>query len=123
MDQSGGVEASASVETIEDPPTKPFGMARRTIGICFLLGVVVLWTASNFLASVRVVGQERSYDVVSVHLSLLYIKTNCRNRRQSLPTIPIQNPSSLLMSTLQFLCFRLFLISHEGSTGSGERGA
>ena len=123
MDQSGGVEASASVETIEDSPTEPVGMARRTIGICFLLAVVVLWTASNFLASVRVVVQERAYDFVSVHLSLLSIKTNCRNRRQSLPTIPIQNPSSLLMSTLRFLCFRLFLILHEGSTGSGERGA
>jgi len=43
MDQSGGVGASAS--------TEPVGIARRTIGICLLLVVVVLWTASNFLAS------------------------------------------------------------------------
>lgn len=28
------------------------GFARRTVGICLLLVVVVLWTASNFLASV-----------------------------------------------------------------------
>lgn len=28
------------------------GLARRTLGICLLLVVVVLWTASNFLASV-----------------------------------------------------------------------
>lgn len=30
------------------------GVARRTLGICLLLLVVVLWTASNFLGSVRV---------------------------------------------------------------------
>lgn len=28
------------------------GLARRTLGICLLLVVVVLWTTSNFLASV-----------------------------------------------------------------------
>lgn len=28
------------------------GAARRTLGICLLLVVVFLWTASNFLASV-----------------------------------------------------------------------
>ena len=29
------------------------GLGRRTVGICLLLIVVILWTASNFLASVR----------------------------------------------------------------------
>lgn len=29
------------------------GVGRRTLGICLLMIVVVLWTASSFLASVR----------------------------------------------------------------------
>lgn len=42
-----------------DDPRRPSssilgGVARRTLGICLLLIVVVLWTASNFLASVSV---------------------------------------------------------------------
>ncbi|KAN0080484.1 hypothetical protein V8E54_003688 [Elaphomyces granulatus] len=46
MDQSGGAGASAS-----NPPPERTSIARHTIGTCLLLVVVVLWTASNFLAS------------------------------------------------------------------------
>lgn len=36
--------------------------ARRTLGICLLLVVVTLWTASNFLASVSAEQLHYSYD-------------------------------------------------------------
>lgn len=35
------------------PSATIVGVARRTMGIALLLLVVVLWTASNFLGSVR----------------------------------------------------------------------
>lgn len=43
------------MDTALDAPgsRKVGGLARRTLGISLLLGVVVLWTASNFLASVH----------------------------------------------------------------------
>jgi hypothetical protein len=39
--------------TIDAPAPKVLGVARRTFGMALLLLVVVLWTASNFLGSVR----------------------------------------------------------------------
>lgn len=40
--------------TVTDAPgPKVLGVARRTFGMALLLLVVVLWTASNFLGSVR----------------------------------------------------------------------
>jgi hypothetical protein len=48
------------------------GAARRSLGICLLLLVVVLWTASNFLASVCACQEETSEMIVfdAVHLGL-----------------------------------------------------
>lgn len=44
----------ATMATPTDAPSpKVFGIARRTLGIALLLVVVFLWTASNFLGSVR----------------------------------------------------------------------
>ena len=42
-------------QTTESPARRSFGpnIARHTLGIIFLLITVLLWTASNFLASVR----------------------------------------------------------------------
>jgi hypothetical protein len=51
---------AAAAAAASKPPTSrnvsvlAFGVARHTLGMCLLLVVVVLWTGSNFLASVRI---------------------------------------------------------------------
>lgn len=59
------------------------GAARRSLGICLLLLVVVLWTASNFLASVCA-SREETFEMIlldAVHLELrygyYYTRANC----------------------------------------------
>ena len=59
---------------VAKPDTLACGLGRRTVGICLLLIVVVLWTASNFLASVR-------WDMHFVYI-YLFILTGTDNIRR-----------------------------------------
>ena len=47
------VRSPASVVSIWDEGKKPHSRIRHAVGIALLLATVFLWTASNFLASVR----------------------------------------------------------------------
>ena len=48
------VRSPASVVSVWDEGKKPHSRLRHAVGIALLLATVFLWTASNFLASVRV---------------------------------------------------------------------
>ena len=45
-------EQQRQTTDVPNSDTVACGLGRRTVGICLLLIVVILWTASNFLASV-----------------------------------------------------------------------
>ena len=47
------VRSPASVVSVWDEGKKPHSKLRHAVGIALLLATVFLWTASNFLASVR----------------------------------------------------------------------
>lgn len=47
------IRSPASEASVWDEHKKPHSRLRHAVGIALLLATVVLWTASNFLASVR----------------------------------------------------------------------
>jgi hypothetical protein len=76
------------------PAPKVLGVARRTFGMALLLLVVVLWTASNFLGSVRPQFVP-SADKALVGLYNRRIDSNiCILNRPFSPIKPIPSPSS-----------------------------
>lgn len=55
------LRSPASVVSVWDRGKKPHSRVRHAVGIALLLATVFLWTASNFLASVRLLTHAPSF--------------------------------------------------------------